>query len=68
MSAPQISLVYSAVADLKHAERNPRTHSPEQIRQKYPSTCSDMYGFGCMLFEMLAGKPPFTANTPPSVT
>ena len=38
--------------------------APEQIRQKYPSPCSDMYGFGCMLFELLAGKPPFTANTP----
>ncbi len=38
--------------------------APEQIRQKYPTPCSDMYGFGCMVFELLAGKPPFTANTP----
>lgn len=33
MSAPQLSLVYSAVADLKPAERNPRMHSDEQISQ-----------------------------------
>lgn len=38
--------------------------APEQIRQKYPTPSSDMYGLGCMVFELLAGKPPFTANTP----
>jgi DNA modification methylase len=44
MSAPQISLVYSAVADLKPAERNPRTHSDKQIRQIADSICE----FGCI--------------------
>ena len=33
MSAPQVSFVYTAVADLKPAKRNPRTHSDKQIRQ-----------------------------------
>ncbi len=35
--------------------------SPEQIRGKKLDARSDMYGFGCVLFELLSGKPPFTA-------
>jgi serine/threonine protein kinase len=38
--------------------------APEQIRQQYPDVRSDVYGFGCMLFELLSGKAPYTANTP----
>ncbi len=38
--------------------------SPEQIRRKYPDARSDIYGLGCVIFELLANKPPFTANTP----
>lgn len=44
MSAPQISLVYSAVADLKPAERNPRTHSDKQISQ----IADSIREFGCI--------------------
>jgi DNA modification methylase len=33
MSTPQLILIYSAVADIKPAERNPRAHSVDQIRQ-----------------------------------
>lgn len=35
--------------------------SPEQIRGKNVDQLSDVYGFGCVIFEMLVGKPPFTA-------
>ena len=38
--------------------------SPEQIRRKHLDTRADIYGFGCMLYEMLSGRTPFTANTP----
>ena len=38
--------------------------SPEQIRRQHLDTRADVYGFGCMLFEMMSGKTPFTANTP----
>jgi serine/threonine protein kinase len=43
------------------------THSymaPEQIRGQVVDVRADVYSFGCMLYEVLSGKPPFTANTP----
>ncbi|MEM1228376.1 MAG: serine/threonine-protein kinase [Planctomycetota bacterium] len=38
--------------------------SPEQIRGKYCDERSDLYSFGCVLFEVVTGKPPFTGQTP----
>lgn len=38
--------------------------SPEQIRREHLDFRADIYGFGCMLFEMLSGKTPFTGTTP----
>ena len=37
--------------------------SPEQIRGQMPDIRSDIYSFGCMLFEMMADKPPFTGTS-----
>ncbi len=37
---------------------------PEQIRGQGVDPRDDIYSFGCMCYEMLAGKLPFTANTP----
>jgi serine/threonine-protein kinase len=34
--------------------------APEQIRGSAPDARVDIYGFGCMLHELLSGKPPFT--------
>jgi serine/threonine protein kinase len=37
--------------------------SPEQIRGKNLDPRSDLYSYGCVLFELLAGKTPFTGTT-----
>jgi eukaryotic-like serine/threonine-protein kinase len=38
--------------------------SPEQIRGQQVDFRADVYSFGCMVYELLAGKLPFTANSP----
>ncbi len=37
--------------------------SPEQIRSGALDARSDVYSFGCVLFELVAGAPPFTGST-----
>lgn len=38
--------------------------SPEQIRGERLDARSDVYGFGCMLYEVTCGRPPFTGGSP----
>ena len=36
--------------------------APEQIRNESLDERTDIYGFGCTLFELCVGRPPFTGN------
>ncbi len=41
--------------------------SPEQVRGQSATPASDWYSFGCVLYELLAGTPPFTGPDVESV-
>lgn len=38
--------------------------SPEQIRGEHLDMRSDIYSFGCMIFECFCGRPPYTGGSP----
>jgi serine/threonine-protein kinase len=45
----------------------PQYLSPEQIRGETVDRRSDIYATGCLLYELLAGRPPFQGDSPVSL-
>ena len=45
-----------------HTLASPKTVAPEQIRGSIATPRADVYAFGAVLYEMLTGKPVFTAS------
>lgn len=43
---------------------SPLYMSPEQCQGQEAQRCSDIYAFGCLMYECIAGRPPFASENP----
>jgi serine/threonine-protein kinase len=57
----------AASSDITTIQGSPPYVAPEQARGQRADPRSDVYGLGCVLFEMLAGRPPFTGKSASAV-
>src|SRR4051812_35617977 len=63
ISVKQKSGIASMFSFGKKAVQGTRSYmSPEQIRNQNLDQRADVYSFGCSVFELLSGKPPFTGT------
>jgi serine/threonine protein kinase len=57
----------AASSDITTIQGSPPYVAPEQARGGRADPRSDVYGLGCVLFEMLAGRPPFVGKNASAV-
>ena len=48
----------------KHIQGTRSYMAPEQIRRKTPDARTDIYGLGCVVFELMAGRTPYSGTSP----
>ena len=61
IAAPKPGLLGRVFGSKGPVQGSPSYMAPEQSRGQTVDARADIYSFGCVIFELLAGKPPFSA-------
>lgn len=64
IAAPKPGLLGKVFGSKGPVQGSPSYMSPEQIRGQAVDARADIYSFGCVIFELITGKPPFSAPNP----
>lgn len=62
--ARSAELAKTRLTDLQAVACTPEYSSPEQSEGRYTDHRSDLYSLGCVLYEMVAERPPFAGESP----
>lgn len=67
LKVTDFGIARAASSDITTVQGSPPYLAPEQARGGQSDRRSDIYALGCVLFEMLAGRPPFEGDSSSSV-